>query len=217
MSVALTYRSDRADPVAHLRRRAHIVAVLRVLLPAVAILLVVTAVLWPQFMGPSNGLSAPTVVPGKVDGADVMMMHEPRYIGRTSDGDPYELTARSAYMRPDRTSRIHLDRLVADIKTSERRDLRVEAVAGVYNRKAEKLQLRGGIELITSDGYRFETESARVDFRDREIIGRRHIEGSGPAGTLAANRFAITEGGDVLRFEGRVKVTMQPAADRGAE
>ena len=34
-------------------------------------------------------------------------------------------------------------------------------------------------------------------------------------GTLEADRFEIRDGGDVLRFEGRVKVTVQPQRDDG--
>ena len=47
-------------------------------------------------------------------------------------------------------------------------------------------------------------------------IGDRPVSGAGPAGTLAADRFEIRDGGDVLRFEGRVKVTVQPEPPRGA-
>ena len=39
---------------------------------------------------------------------------------------------------------------------------------------------------------------------------------SGPTGTLSANRFEIQESGDVLRFDGRVRVTIQPQTEGDA-
>ena len=87
---------------------------------------------------------------------------------------------------------------------------------GVYRRSAERLQLSGEIELTSSDGYRFETERARIDLAKGTVIGSRPVRGTGPAGDLEASRFEIREGGDVLRFGGRVKVTLQPGGRTAA-
>jgi hypothetical protein len=42
------------------------------------------------------------------------------------------------------------------------------------------------------------------------VVGEQPIQGSGPTGTLSADRFEIRDSGEVLRFEGRVKVTLPP-------
>ena len=68
---------------------------------------------------------------------------------------------------------------------------------------------------MTSDGYRFETETARVSLKHGWVRGKTPIAGAGPAGTLSADRFEIRDGGDVLHFEGRVRVTLPPQAERG--
>jgi lipopolysaccharide export system protein LptC len=80
----------------------------------------------------------------------------------------------------------------------------------MYNRTADKLDLDGDIALTTSDGYRFETQSARIDLQSGRVVGEQSIQGSGPTGTLSADRFEIRDSGEVLRFEGRVKVTLPP-------
>jgi lipopolysaccharide export system protein LptC len=67
--------------------------------------------------------------------------------------------------------------------------------------------------VVTSSGYRFVTPSARVSLAQGRVQGWEPIEGAGPTGRLWADRFEITDAGDVLRFNGRVKVTMLPQAE----
>lgn len=196
------------------QRSSRMVELLRYLLPATALSLVALVVLWPQLIGGAGGLIAPIFANAEIDGTDVMLMHNPRYLGQTKDAKPYAVTAASAYVDPKQPNRVHLDGLAAEIAAASQRDVNVVALAGTYYRAAEKLDLNGGIELTTSDGYRFETKSARINLQSGQVIGREPIAGVGPTGTLSADRFEIRDGGDVLRFEGRVKVTLPPGPPR---
>ena len=187
--------------------------VLRYALPASALLLIGTVVAWPQLVGGGGGLIAPMLSPGQIEGADVTRMHNPRYVGRTSDAEPFEVTAASAYLDPAQPNRVHLDQLAADIAIADRRNVRLLAVSGVYDRESEDVDLRGGIELTTSDGYRFETPSALLNLDRGRVFGQEPIAGAGPSGTIAADRFDFRDGGDRLRFMGRVRVTLHPRSD----
>jgi lipopolysaccharide export system protein LptC len=191
-------------------RSSRVIGLLRYLLPAIALCLIALVVLWPQLIGGAGGLIAPIFANAEIDGADVMLMHSPRYVGRTRDAEPYELTAASAYVDPKKPSLIHLEQLAAELTPASKRDLRLVALTGLYNRAADKLDLDGDIALTTSDGYRFETQSARINLEAGRVVGRQPVEGWGPAGTLSADRFEIHDSGQLLRFEGRVKVTLPP-------
>jgi lipopolysaccharide export system protein LptC len=195
-------------------RSSRTVELLRYILPAIALALVALVVLWPQLIGGAGGLIAPIFANAEIEGADVMLMHNPRYVGQTKDAEPYELTAASAYIDPKRPNRVHLDRLAAELAAASKRDVNLVALKGLYNRSADKLDLDGDIELTTSDGYRFETQSARIDLQSGQVVGNQPIQGFGPTGTLSAERFEIRDGGDLLRFEGRVKVTLPPRQPR---
>jgi lipopolysaccharide export system protein LptC len=201
--------------VARQRRHGHARALrfLRYLLPAVALSLIGLVVAWPQLMGSGSGLIAPMLVPGQIEGGDVMRMHNPRYVGRTSDAEPFAVTAASARLDPTQPNRIHLDQLAADIATASTRQVRLLAVSGVYDRDTENVNLSGGIEVTTSDGYHFETPSALLKLDRGRVVGEEPIAGSGPSGTIAAERFEFRDGGEVLRFNGRVRVTFHPRAD----
>ena len=193
-------------------RSSRVIGLLRYLLPALALCLIALVVLWPQLIGGAGGLIAPIFANAEIDGADVMLMHNPRYVGRTRDAEPYELTAASAYVDPKKPGLIHLEQLAAELTPASRRDLRLVALTGLYNRAADKLDLDGDIALTTSDGYRFETQRARINLQAGRVVGNQPVEGWGPAGTLSADRFEIHDSGQLLRFEGRVKVTLPPRA-----
>ena len=187
--------------------------VLRLALPATVLLLVGLVMAWPQLIGGGASLIAPMFVPDEIAGANVMRMHNPRYVGQTKDAKPFELTAASASLDPLRPSRVHLDQLVADVDGRGERDYRLLAASGIYDRDRSRLDLNDGIEVTTSDGYRFQTPSATVDLERSWVAGSEPIDGGGPGGTLSADRFEFEDGGRILRFEGRVRVTLQPRSD----
>lgn len=195
------------------RASTRAVRVLRYLLPAIALFLIGLVVAWPQLMGSGGGLIAPMLTVDQINGADVMRMLNPRYVGRTSNAEPFEVTAASAHLDPSRPNRIHLDELAADIATAGTRQLRLLAVSGIYDRDTADVSLSGGIELTTSDGYRFETPSALLKLDHGRVVGQEPIAGSGPSGTIAAERFEFRDGGEVLHFNGRVRVTLHPRSD----
>ena len=196
-----------------LRNSTRMVRVLRYALPAIAALLIGLAIAWPQFIGGGAGLIAPMLAPGQIESGDLMRMHNPRYVGQTGDAEPFEVTAASATMDPAQPDRIQLDQLVADIATAGTREVHLLAASGIYDRASENVDLAGGIEVTTSDGYRFETPSAMVNLERGRVVGREPIAGSGPSGTIAAERFEFRNGGDLLRFNGRVRVTLNPRSD----
>jgi lipopolysaccharide export system protein LptC len=209
-STALLGRGGERRRVAPRARYSRMVELLRYILPAIALCLIALVVLWPQLIGSAGGLIAPMLANAEVDGTDVMLMHKPRYVGQTKDAEPYELTAASAYIDPKKPNQVHLEQLAADLAQSSRRDLNLVALTGLYHRSADKLDLDGDIALTTSDGYRFETASARINLAAGRVVGDQPVAGWGPAGTLAADRFEIIDSGKLLRFEGRVKVTLPP-------
>lgn len=195
-------------PARRTSRYSRFVGLMRFLLPATALMLTALVVLWPHLMGSGGSLIMPMFMDDASKELDSMQMERPRYAGRTSDGRPYTVQANAAVIDPAAPDRIQLDQPAAEVDTT-RRGLELAAASGVYHRAQEELDLAGGIELLTSDGYRFETESARVLLQDGRVVGQQPVAGSGPAGTLEADQFEIGNGGEVMRFEGRVKVMLQ--------
>ena len=195
------------------RGYARVVRVLRYGLPALAALMVGLVVAWPHLIGGGAGLIAPMQAPDALGGSEVMRMSKPRYVGRTSDAEPIGVSAESAYLDPARPERIHLERVAAEILRGGNRDVQLLASAGIYDRAAEDVDLSGGVELTTSDGYRFETPSVFLNLQRGQALGQEPIAGAGPSGTITAERFEFQDGGERLQFMGRVRVTLHPHSD----
>jgi lipopolysaccharide export system protein LptC len=189
------------------------VRVLRYALPALALSMIGLVMAWPQLVGNGGRLIAPMLMHGADNGADVTRMHHPRYVGQTSDDKPFEVTAESAYVEPAQPNRIHLAQLAADLAAAGKRQMRLLADTAVYDRDSEDVNLGGGIEVTTDDGYHFETPSALVNLDQGWAVGQEPIAGSGPGGSIAAERFEFRNGGDLLRFNGRVRVILNPRPD----
>jgi lipopolysaccharide export system protein LptC len=201
------------SPPRHPQRRRGLIDVLRVLLPAVALILIGLVLAWPQIMR-SPGIAVSMLAPDDADQSGRLRMDSPRYVGQTKKNRPYEVTAQSASLDPRKANIVHLDHPAADIALGDEGDVRLSAQDGTYDRNTQKLLLDGGIEVVTSSGYRFATPSARVNLAQGWVRGWQPIEGAGPRGKLSADRFEIENTGDILRFEGRVKVTVLPPEER---
>ncbi len=183
---------------------------LRFLLPAAALSLLAVVVAWPWVTGGYHGLIVPVFKSAVEQASDAMRMASPRYVGRTRAAEPYEVTALSAFLDPTDPDRIHLDGLQAVLERADSSTVRLRADEGVYFRAKDALDLEGALELTFGEGYRFRTAKAHVDLGRGRVEGPMPVTGDGPVGTLAADRFDIENGGERLRFEGRVRVTILP-------
>jgi len=219
MNQAQVLGAPRPRPVAQRRsrRRSRLIDSLRILLPVLALVLVGLVVAWPQIKQGTSGIAVPVFWSGNEEQPDMLSMASPRYAGQTKRDRPYHVTAQSASVDPLESNTVHLDRPAAEIGLGNDGDIRMTALTGIYDRDTDKLLLDGGIEVVTSSGYRFATPSARVNLAQGRIHGPEPIEGDGPSGTLSADRFEIKDAGDVLRFEGRVKVTVLPPAPQDGQ
>lgn len=185
---------------------------LRFILPVAASIMLIIVLAWPWLTGGYHGLIMPVLQRASGHDVDPMRMHRPRYVGRTEQQDPYEVTAASAFLDPGNPKLIHLDQLTAVVDRVNTDSVQVRANEGAYDRDRRTLDLKGDLELHFGEGYIFETSAARVDFEQGDVMGNDTVTGAGPIGTLAADRFKISDGGGHLEFKGRVQVVYQPTA-----
>lgn len=147
-----------------------------------------------------------------------MRLDKPRFSGTTEDGDPFVVTAEWALPDGAMPNRIDLEKPVGELQMGEQ-SVTVTAATGELWRQDERLRLRGEVELVTSDGYRVRTPSVDVDLAARTAEATERLHAEGPRGGIEADRVRVIrgEGSDdvTVRFEGRVRVTWQPAAEDG--
>lgn len=134
------------------------------------------------------------------------IMENPRYQGLTARGEPYTVIS-------NRGTQLDADTIALDVVRAELFQKNGDWVAlnskdGLLNVKAKKLELTGGVNIFYNDGYEMRTDHARVDIAEGTAYGDSHVEGQGPTGTLQADSFAISQRGQVIRFNGSVKMTL---------
>lgn len=191
----------RALTLSAARRRTAFVRVLRfIFIAAIAAIIALLAV--QLFAGAASGPVAPT---GAVS-PDVRMVN-PRITGRDEHLTPYALTADVANRRRDDANgltelerpRLDYDFLNTDTSASE-----VLAQTGTFDPVARILDLYSDVNLNTDNGYSFSSQHARIFLREERVTGEMPVAGSGPVGTINADRYEIHEGGNRIIFEGNV-------------
>jgi lipopolysaccharide export system protein LptC len=186
-----------------LRRRLMINAS-KLVLPAIALLLLSSIALWPEFDTKSDrtrfsfhGLSA------TMDGAHLTDAH---YNGVDQRGRPFTVTAATATQRD--AERFDLTVPVADMTLENGTWLNVKSKQGVYMRKDQQLDLSHDVVLYRDDGTTLTTDSATVAMKDGAASSAMPTHVEGPFGTLDATGFTTVDKGAAIQFWGPVQVEL---------
>lgn len=142
-------------------------------------------------------------------------MIAPQYSGVTSDGGAVTMDAETAWPDAD-GGNANAKAVVAayDLKDGQRIDL--VASTGRLDKDAARMRLGGGVEIVTSSGYRMVTERLDGALDRTELFADSAVDAWAPFGTITAGRMQITlEGSDepgyVLVFDGGVKLIYESA------
>jgi lipopolysaccharide export system protein LptC len=194
--------ADRAFRAA--RRHSRLVRVLRIAVPAcVAMTLVITILI--TYFNPLRMLARlPINIDNLVVSGTTVTMEQPRLSGFTHDARAYELTADTAAQDMTKPDIVELRNIRAKVQMQDNSSMEMTAVTGIYDAKGETLKLDRNISLNSSTGYQGHLSEALVDIRRGNVVSEHPVEVKLLQGTLNANRLAIVDSGDVIRFHGGV-------------
>ena len=71
--------------------------------------------------------------------------------------------------------------------------------------------------LNSSSGYQIHLTEAVVDIRKNHVVSNKPVEVQLTDGILNANRMEVLDDGAVIRFEGSVRMTINPKSESGTE
>lgn len=192
----------RALTLSAARRRTALVRLLRLtFLAAIAAIVILLAI--QLFLGTAGG----PVAPAEAVSTDVRMVN-PRITGRDEHLTPYALTADVAIRRRDNANgltELERPRLDYDFLNTEAGVSEVLAQTGTFDPETRILDLFSDVNLNTDNGYSFSSQHARIFLREERVTGELPVTGSGPVGTIHADRYEIHEGGNRVIFEGNVR------------
>jgi lipopolysaccharide export system protein LptC len=163
-------------------------------------------------------------LPGDLQGLVIqgskITMQAPRISGYTTDGRPYQLSARAAAQDIANPNKVELQDLRAKVEMQDKTTIDMVAMLGVYETKSEMLVLRDSILLTASNGYEARLSEAVIDIRKGTIVSDKPVAVKMLEGTLNANRLQVLEAADLLRFDGGVSLTLvlnnPTASEKGA-
>ena len=199
----VTYDAALAAKFASAARHSRLVRILRVAVPATVAaamgLLVLISTIFNPFQIPVKLDSGNLVVTGTK-----ITMESPHMSGFTPDQRPYELWAKTATQDITDPDHVDLHDLRAKVLMEDQSTLFLDARTGRFDNKQQQLDLHKDIFLRTSTGYEARLNSAFVDMNKGTVTSDERVDVKLTNGTLTADRLRITEGGDVIRFEGNV-------------
>lgn len=210
---ALTPEERARQQARRVRRRSRLVALMKVALPLAALALVAAIFLSARERGNLAELFTPEELARLGAG---LRLDNPRFAGTTDKGEPFVVIA--AWALPDGAMPqvIELAQPRGEIAMRDGRTVTVEAARGELDRRRETARLEGGVTIVTSDGYRIETEALGFDFDARTARAPGRVSARGPRGSIEAGGMHAAAGREGLAdgqiwFENRVRVVFIPA------
>lgn len=185
------------------RSRPPLIAALRVLLPAVAIVTLLAVI----GAAVANAYHAAEIRPAATRPIELI---GPRLTGNDSKNRRFVITAVTAE-RETRiaTSRIRLHNPVLVRDPGGADQMQVTAQNGVYDETAGRLELVGDVKLTRKDGSST-TPSATYDAKTGEVLGANAVEAAGGSAQVRAGSFAVTNKGNSVIYKGGVHTRLVP-------
>lgn len=195
----------------HSDTRTRVVTWLKVLLPLVALGLLSTLFLIARTTDPELAIRYSDVDVTEL--SKEQQVTGPAFSGTTRSGASIRVTA--VTLRPQEGDRemLDADTVSGRMELPDGRIADMTAPAAVIDTAAERARFVGGVTIVSSDGYRLETETLAATLGDTDIVADSAVHATGPLGTLDAGSMRITQdeaGGYVLVFNGGVRLVYDP-------
>jgi len=190
-------------------RHSRMVRLLRVAVPAV-VGLAMAGLVAISIFNPFRMLmkQLPIDMDNLVVSGTKITMESPHLSGFSLDQRPYELWAKTATQDLSDPDHVELKVLRAKVLQQDRSTVTMEAQTGLFDTKAQVLDLHKDILLVSSTGYEARLSQALLDIAKGTVTSEEPVDVKLLNGTLTADRLRITEKGELVRFEGRVKMNL---------
>jgi lipopolysaccharide export system protein LptC len=186
------------------------IRVLKVLLTALAAVLIGLLALWPQLRSSTDRLRI-AFADFDVTSDDLSMMNA-RYVGTDGNNRPFSVTADAARQRVPGKGKLQLESPQADIHLQDGSWVMVTADKGEYNPDDRVLNVAGEVRLFHDSGYEFLSKEANIDLERNIVSGSHHITGQGPFGEMEGEGFRFSKDGKMMVLIGKSRLKIYPGA-----
>lgn len=201
---ALEGSDPRAKKFRRARRHSRVVRVLRWLLPVSTI----------AGLGLFAGVGAITsafpdisIGPLQLQGTS-LVMNSPRLTGFDRQRRPYEIVADRARQDIRTPKIVDLETVRIRMDLAANGWMRVTSQSGTYDGDAQTFRGVGTVRVTSSMGYELDLEEALVHIRERTLVSDKPVQARQRENRIDAERMRVSEGGEVIVFEGNVRALM---------
>jgi lipopolysaccharide export system protein LptC len=196
-------RIRRAPTAGALTRRRLMITTTKFILPVVALALLATIALWPEFDRENNAARIALRRIGEIDGAEVIDAH---YHGVDDQGRPYTVTAATA--KQEGPEKVDLTMPNGDMTLQNGTWTAMKSKDGVFIQHSNLLDMWKDVVLYRDDGTTLYTQSMSMDLKNGAAAGSQPVHAEGPFGTLDSHGFALVDKGSVIQFTGPARLVM---------
>jgi hypothetical protein len=186
----------REQTLRRARRRSRLVAALRRFFVAGAGASFAAVFVFMALHAIEGGFNA-----GQYSPTEPLRMLNPRFIGSTEQGGPYQLSAEIAERAPGENQPIEL---ISPVYRTEAGTIML-APRGIYDEQAKTVVFDGEVLFSDSGGNRFTTPNMVVDLEQGTLTGRGGVTGAGPLGVLQAGAYELRDSDRALVLRGGVR------------
>lgn len=190
------WEPKRALTLKSARRRSRLIAALRRFFVAGAGASFAAVFVFMALHAIEGGFNAGQYAP-----SEPLRMINPRFIGRTENGGPYQLSAEVAERQQGDNQPIEL---VAPVYRTEAGTIML-APRGIYDERAQTVVFDGEVLFSDRNGNRFTTPNMVVDLEKGTLTGRGGVTGAGPLGVLQAGSYELRDSDRALVLGGGVR------------
>ena len=191
--------------------RTRIVTWLKVLLPLVALGLLSTLFLLARTTDPDLAIRYSDVDVSEL--SKDQQVTGPAYAGITRDGSSISVTALTVRPQEGDPQTLHAATTEGRLELRSGTTADMTAPRAVIDMESDLARFLGGVTILSSDGYRFETETLLASLAATDIRAETPVRATGPLGTLDAGAMQITQdeaGGYVAVFTEGVRLVYTP-------
>jgi lipopolysaccharide export system protein LptC len=200
-------RSERQLWAAPGSAHDHLVAVLRIVLPAAVGVVAAMMVFLPLTSGSEVSF---VLDKNKVEvSKERLKVEAASYRGQDNKGQPFVLTAQSALQKSAADPIVDMQQLVAEMQLPNG-IAKLQAPSGRFNPINQQVEVAGPITFDGPNGYSLKSNAATVDLKTKTMNGSSGVSGTVPQGTFSANTMSADLDNRSVELDGHVRLRIAP-------
>lgn len=142
--------------------------------------------------------------------SDGFVMDAPNLAGSDASGRTYSVSASRAIQSLTDPGLILLESIEARIELEDGETATFTAPKGEYRMQKDSLVLSGGLDIQTGRGDQALMDRVEINLKTGAAVAPDQISITSEIGDISANAFSVEDGGQTVRFEGAVRMTIRP-------